>query len=74
MSEAKTIPAKFHRLENLTAACRLQALISKSLAGSFPALVMNMTGYLFCLRAKRIQISGVKEESIIFRPRAFWNI
>jgi hypothetical protein len=67
MSEAKTMPAKFHRFENRTAAFKLQALASKSLAGSFPAFVMNMTGYVCCLVARRMHISGVNEESMIFR-------
>lgn len=63
VSEAKTMPAKTHRFEKRTAACRLLALISMSDIGSLPGLVIKRTGYVSCLLARRIQISDENEES-----------
>jgi hypothetical protein len=41
--------------------------------GTLPALVMNMTGYVFCFTERRMQTSGVNDERIIGRlPANRW--
>ena len=37
-----------------------------SIMGTLPALVMKNTGKFFCFRERRMQISGVNDERMIF--------
>ena len=69
------MPAKPHCFANLAAFCRLPERLSLSDSGGLPALVMKNTWCAFCLIASRIQISGVKDDRMMFRAppkRAIW--
>ncbi|KAK5632950.1 hypothetical protein RRF57_008663 [Xylaria bambusicola] len=61
------MPARSQSFAKLTATCMFAARLSTSIIGSLPAFVINMTGYAFCFTESRMQISGVKEESMIRR-------
>ena len=61
-----TIPSIFHLVANRIACCKLEA--RRSAIKVDPASVKNKMGIFGCLRASIIQISGWKDEKIIFRP------
>lgn len=73
VSDAKTIPAKLHCFAKQTADYKLDALVSESVTGGLPALVINITGYTRCLNANRMQTSGVKDKMIMFRVFRVWR-